>query len=102
MRHRVPAVIANVSQDQRIPWLAYEPTFVQSLVMVPIRTLNPIGAIGTYWAAQQEPAPQDVKVLQALADTTAVAIEKVQVYSELEHRVEQRTIQLQITNQKLA
>ena len=102
MRHRVPAVIANVSQDQRIPWLAYEPTFVQSLVMVPIRTLNPIGAIGTYWAAQQEPAAQDVKVLQALADTTAVAMENVQIYSELEHRVEQRTIQLQITNQKLA
>ncbi|WP_347279983.1 diguanylate cyclase [Leptolyngbya sp. FACHB-60] len=102
MRHRVPAVIANVSQDQRIPWLAYEPTFIQSLVMVPIRTLNPIGAIGTYWAAQQEPAAQDVKVLQALADTTAVAIENVQVHSELEHRVEQRTIQLQITNQKLA
>lgn len=102
MRHRVPAVIANVSQDQRIPWLAYEPTFIQSLVMVPIRTLNPIGAIGTYWAAQQDPAPQDIKVLQALADTTAVALENVQIYSELEYRVDQRTVQLHMTNQKLA
>lgn len=102
MRHRVPAVIANVSRDERIPWLDYEPTFVQSLVVVPIRTLDPIGAIGTYWAAQRQPLPQDIKILQALADTTAVAIENVQVYAELEQRVNSRTVELQCTNQKLA
>ncbi|GAB4155410.1 MAG: hypothetical protein Fur0046_35340 [Cyanobacteria bacterium J069] len=102
MRNRVPAVITNVSQDQRIPWLAYAPTFIQSLVMVPIRALDPIGAIGTYWAAQREPTPQEISLLQALADTTAVAIENVQVYSELEQRVSQRTQQLEQANQKLA
>lgn len=102
MRNGTPAVIANVCQDERIPWLAYEPTFIQSLVMVPIRTMDPIGAIGTYWATQREPLPQETKVLQALADITAVAMENVQVYSELEQRVNSRTAELQYTNRRLA
>ena len=34
----------------RIPHDAYRPTFVKSLVMVPIRTIDPVGAIGNYWA----------------------------------------------------
>lgn len=101
MMNRIPAVIANISEDMRIPWLAYEPTFIQSLVMVPIRTLDPIGAIGIYWAAQHDPLVQEIKILQALADTTAVAMENVQVYSELDRRVRHRTLQLQCINQKL-
>jgi hypothetical protein len=36
-----------------------------------------------------------VKLLQALADSTAVALENIQVYQELEHRVRSRTAQLE-------
>jgi GAF domain-containing protein len=95
MLNRQPAVISDVYADPRIPADAYRPTFVQSLVMVPIRTIAPIGAIGNYWAEQRPPAPQEVKLLQALADSTAVALENVQVYQELEQRVRSRTAQLQ-------
>lgn len=102
MQHRTPAVIEDVQIDQRIPWLVYRETFVQSLVMVPIRTFDPIGAIGTYWAKKHNPTLNEIKLLQALADTTAVAMENVQVYSELEQRVRDRTVQLQVTNQELA
>lgn len=102
MRHRQPAIIADIYGDERIPYVAYQPTFVKSLAMVPIRTLDPIGAIGIYWATLHQPTVQEVKLLQALADTTAVAMENVQVYSELEERVRHRTAQLQTLNQQLA
>jgi GAF domain-containing protein len=50
MLNREAAVIPNIYRDARIPHAAYRPTFVKSMVMVPIRKLDPIGAIGNYWA----------------------------------------------------
>lgn len=63
--------------------------------MVPIRALDPIGAIGTYWRMPREPDDFEVRLLQALADTTAVAMENVRVYAELEARVAERTAELE-------
>ncbi len=87
MLNRQPAVIENIYEDTRIPAEAYRPTFVKSLAMVPIRTRNPVGAIGNYWATFYRPSPEQVKILQALADTTAVALENVQVYAELNQKI---------------
>ncbi|WP_353932556.1 sensor domain-containing diguanylate cyclase [Okeanomitos corallinicola TIOX110] len=95
MLNQKPAIIANVSIDERVPHVAYKPTFVKSMVMVPIRTQEPIGAIGTYWATHHQPTVEEVKVLQALADVTSVAMENVEVYAELEQRVKNRTIALE-------
>jgi putative two-component system response regulator len=52
--------------------------------MVPIRTREPVGAIGTYWAGHHLPTEQEVELLQALADSTAVAMENVRAYQEVE------------------
>src|SRR5262249_37854299 len=82
MLNRRPAVIEDIYADDRIPHDAYRPTFVKSLVMVPIRTLDPVGAIGNYWATTRKPAAAEVQLLQALADTTAVALENVRVFTE--------------------
>src|SRR5262249_32531599 len=41
MLERRPAVVPDIYQDPRIPHDAYRPTFVKSLVMVPIRTAAP-------------------------------------------------------------
>lgn len=84
MLNRTPAVIENIYADERIPHEAYRPTFVRSLVMVPIRTLDPVGAIGTYWARSHLASQEQVAVLAALADSTAVALENVRAYRELE------------------
>ena len=92
MTHRRPAVIADIYTDDRIPHDAYRRTFVKSVAMVPIRTAEPIGAIGNYWAEQHEPTGREVALLQALADSTAVAMENVQVYEELE-RARQETLE---------
>ncbi|MEA2268756.1 MAG: hypothetical protein QOC64_1366, partial [Solirubrobacteraceae bacterium] len=84
MLHRRAAVIPDIYADERIPHAAYRPTFVKSLAMVPIRTLDPIGAIGNYWADHHQPSESELELLQALADSTAVAMENVRVYQELD------------------
>ncbi|HYE74437.1 MAG TPA: ATP-binding protein [Blastocatellia bacterium] len=101
MLNRQPVVIEDIYADPRIPQDAYRQTFVKSLAIVPIRTLDPIGAIGNYWADQHVPTAEEVKLLQALADTTAVALENVRVYEELEQRVRDRTAALELANKEL-
>ncbi len=101
MLNRQAAVIGDIYEDERIPADAYRPTFVKSLVMVPIRSASPIGAIGNYWAEKCQPPKAVVKVLQALADTTSVAMENLQLYQDLERRVRERTAELESSNEKL-
>lgn len=101
MLNRDSAVIRDIYSDARIPHEAYRPTFVKSLVMVPIRKLDPIGAIGNYWANERQPSDQEVSLLQALADATSIAMENVRVHSELENRVRDRTVALQRANQEI-
>lgn len=87
MLNRQPVMIEDIYSDPRVPVDAYRPTFVRSLAMVPIRTREPLGAIGNYWAARHQPSAEELTILQALADTTAVALENVQIYAELNRRV---------------
>ena len=101
MVHRSPAIIPDIYSDDRIPHEAYRPTFVQSLVMVPIRTLDPIGAIGNHWASHHAATSDEVGLLQALANSTAVALENVALYQELETRIADRTAQLTAANERL-
>ncbi len=88
MLNRSTVAIENIYADDRIPHDAYRPTFVKSLVMVPIRTMDPLGSIGMYWAHNHRASEAEVMVARALADSTAVALEHVQVLGELERTVE--------------
>lgn len=101
MLNKEAVVIEDIYADDRVPHDVYRPTFVRSLVMVPIRASAPIGSIGNYWATSRQPSPGDVRVLQALADATSVAMENVTVYAELEARVRERTRQLEEANRDL-
>jgi len=94
MLNRKAVAIEDIYLDPRIPHDAYRPTFVKSLVMVPIRTSEPIGAIGTYWANKRRATPEELSVLQALADSTSVAMEAADLFANLERRVAERTRQL--------
>ncbi|HEY6399751.1 MAG TPA: HD domain-containing phosphohydrolase [Solirubrobacteraceae bacterium] len=84
MLHRRQAAIADIYKDPRVPHDLYRTTFVKSLAMVPIRQLRPLGAIGNYWASAHEPTEHELVLLQALADSTAVAIENVYHYQHIE------------------
>ncbi|EEF59004.1 ATP-binding protein [Pedosphaera parvula] len=101
MLNREPAVIEDIYKDPRIPADAYRPTFVKSLAMVPIRPDCPLGAIGNYWAQGHLPTTEEVELLQTLANTTAVAMENIQIHDELEQRVKSRTAQLEAANHEL-
>ncbi len=87
MLNRQHVVIPDIYEDDRIPHEAYRPTFVRSVVMMPIRTLAPIGAIGNYWAYDHVPSDEDITLLRALADSTAVALENVSVLEQLDYQV---------------
>lgn len=101
MLHRRAAVVEDIAEDARIPLDAYRPTFVRSLVMVPIRAEAPIGAIGNYWASLHQATEDEISLIQALADATSIALENVQVYQELEQRVAARTAELKEANRAL-
>jgi len=101
MLNRVPVGIPDIYEDPRIPIEAYRPTYVRSLAMVPIRTQAPIGAIGIYWAALHTPTSDELRILQALADSTAVTIENIRIRAKMEERVRQRTEELEAANLQL-
>jgi signal transduction histidine kinase len=93
--HRQPAVVFDINQDPRVKASDYTGTFVRGIVIVPIRALDPVGAIGAYWSEPREPYPQEVRLLQALADSTAVAIENAGIYQDLEARVREQASELE-------
>lgn len=77
MLHREPAIIEDIYEDSRIPIDAYRETFVKSLVTVPIKSCAPIGAIGCYWKDKHLASRKEVRILQVLADTAAIAMENI-------------------------
>lgn len=97
MEHRQIAVIEDIYADPRIPADAYRPTFVKSLAMVPIRTSSPIGAIGTYWAEPHLPTEEQINLLKALADSTSVAMENIQLHSQVKQGLQETSAQVEIT-----
>lgn len=77
MLHRQPAVVPDITVDDRIPQETYRPTFVRSLAMVPIRADSPIGAIGAYWSRTRRATGDEVARLTVLAEATGKALEQL-------------------------
>jgi signal transduction histidine kinase len=101
MLNRKAAAIEDIYLDPRIPHDAYRPTFVKSLVMTPIRTVAPVGAIGVYWATQHRATPEETRLLAALADSTSIAIEAADLFANLERKVAERTAEVERRNTEL-
>jgi signal transduction histidine kinase len=83
MTHRESVVIEDVYADDRIPREAYEPTFVKSLAIVPIREDSPVGAIGAYWAKPHRASHDELEMLQLLADAAAMAMDRLSLKQTL-------------------
>jgi hypothetical protein len=101
MLNHKAAAIEDIYLDARIPHDSYRPTFVKSLVMTPIRTVSPVGAIGVYWAKQHRATQEEIELLAALADSTSIAIEAADVFANLERKVAERTAEVARRNTEL-
>ncbi len=88
MLNRQTAVVPDIYEDARIPHETYRPTFVKSLVMVPVRQEDPVAAIGAYWAQRHEATSEEQRVLQAIANAAALALRNVELDGELRLSVE--------------
>jgi signal transduction histidine kinase len=93
--HKQPAIVPDIFADTRVAIAAYAPTFVRGAVVVPIRALDPVGAIGVYWAEPRVPHSQEVRLLQALADAAASALESVRTYEQLERQARTHAAELE-------
>jgi signal transduction histidine kinase len=96
-----PIAIRDVDTDKRVPQGNYDHTFVKSALIVPIRKVSSIGAIGNYWAQEHKPTNSEIRSLQALADSVSVAIRDIELRNSMEKLVEERTRALQAVNDEL-
>ncbi|WP_310467622.1 HWE histidine kinase domain-containing protein [Sphingomonas sp.] len=83
MLHRETVVIEDIRHDPRIPQELYLDTFVRSMLMVPVRSADPIGAIGAYWSETYRASDDQVEMLERLARATATAMENVRLIAAL-------------------
>jgi putative two-component system response regulator len=102
MMHKEPTINEDIYTDDRIPVDVYRKTFVRSLAMVPIRTKDPIGAIGCYWSYKHRATEEEVKVLHVLADTASIAMENIQYQNIIEQKAAQMEETLKGTLQAIA
>ena len=101
MLHKETVIIEDIYQDDRIPHDLYRQTFVKSVVITPIHLEAPYGAIGIYWARNNRPNEDELLLIRTLANATAIAMENVRAYQELETRVRERTRELAEANTRL-
>lgn len=76
MIHGETVVIPDIALDVRVPAEAYAPTFVKSMVMVPIG-VPPVAAIGAYWSRVGTPPASAVAALERFAPEVAAALHRV-------------------------
>ncbi len=88
MINRETALIPDIYDDPRVPADYYRPTFVRSLLMVPVRTDDPVAAIGVYWATPHAATAAEQDLVQAVANGTALAMENAKLVKDLEDAAE--------------
>lgn len=72
--HRAWDASLVVRDDSRIRHDAYTPTFVRSLIMVPIGKPVSVAALGAYWSEVRTHNRYTVKRLESLASLVTIAI----------------------------
>jgi signal transduction histidine kinase len=93
MQQGQAVVVDDVGVDPRVP-AAVRNARVGSALIVPVRSERPVAALGTYWAGPHTPDHTDILLLQALADSVAVALQDLQGRRELATRAATATAEL--------
>lgn len=80
MLHGQTVVVPDITADDRIPIESYRPTFVKSLVMVPVGREKPVAAIGAYWARRHTATRHEIAALEELAASAKQAIKRIGLF----------------------
>jgi signal transduction histidine kinase/DNA-binding NarL/FixJ family response regulator len=94
IRQHQPAVVDDPRRDSRFDAGPYGPA-VTSLAVAPVRAADPIAAIGCYWIEPHQVTATDVRLLQLLADQTAVALAGLDARQALETTAQERGAELE-------
>jgi GAF domain-containing protein len=89
------AEVPDIRLDPRIPQDAYQPTFVRSLVMVPVGTPTAMAAIGVYWAQRRKEDSHVRRVMETLARCAGSAITNIRLQQRLEQNQERILVALE-------
>jgi two-component sensor histidine kinase len=99
MIERRAVAVEDIYKDPRIPHEAYHSTFVRSLALVPVRQDNPIAAMGAYWGTVRKTSPDQLELLQGVANAAGLALANVELAEEREKaRKAQRELGHRIRN----
>ena len=90
MQNRQAVLIPDIYADPRVPHEAYRPTFVKSMLMVPVRKADPIAAIGAYWKETAAPTPSHVRLVELLAEAAAIGLASDYLSARVKDAVEAR------------
>jgi diguanylate cyclase (GGDEF)-like protein len=73
----------------------------RSLVVAPIRVADPFGAVGVYWDEAYQGGREVAELLEALAESTVVALGNLADRSRLEETLHRHSSELQQANERL-
>jgi PAS domain S-box-containing protein len=96
-----PTALRDLIPESYRPYL--DRFAVYGVVAVPLRVEGAVTGLLAVWRDRLEPAYtiDDEVLMQEIADRAALAIANARLYTELERRVQTRTIQLEAANQEL-
>jgi len=103
MLQKKTVVIPDVTRDDRVAVEMYGPTFVHSLLIVPVGRENPLAAIASYWSEEhrQDLKPEAKRLLETLAELTASAMDTVTQLARRDRQLAADGQQIQQLNTEL-
>ncbi len=84
MLNRQPAIVKDVLNDERTPSRYYRGRFVKSLLVVPVRGDDPLGALVVYWDHAHTANTDQIASAQTIADAAAVGVENIRLLLSIE------------------
>lgn len=82
--HEKTLVKTDFSEDISLKGKINNPDHYRSAVVVPFNKESLLGAVGVFWTRSYTPTGEDVNMLEALSNSTSVALERIRIYQDLE------------------
>ncbi|MCA9522930.1 MAG: GAF domain-containing protein [Myxococcales bacterium] len=83
MHHGRTVAIEDVFADPRVSQAIYRATSVKSVVAAPTHRDGPPAAIVVYWTSARRVMPGEIRLIEALADATSVAMRNAETHRKL-------------------